>query len=64
MKTQNGSRSIVFSFFNLGAKWEWIVNVTPRPLYPGNDPVPFAQEAGWSPGPIWTVAENIFPNGV
>ena len=23
-------------------------------LYPGKDPVPIVQEAGWAPGPVWT----------
>ena len=23
-------------------------------LYPGKDPVPILQEAGWAPGPVWT----------
>ena len=25
-------------FFNLGAKWGWVVNATPRPLYPRDRP--------------------------
>jgi hypothetical protein len=24
----------LYSFFSLGARWEWLVNATPRPLYP------------------------------
>ena len=26
----------------------------PAALYPGKDPVPILQEAGWTPGPVWT----------
>jgi len=26
----------------------------PASLYPGKDPVPILQEAGWAPGPVWT----------
>jgi len=26
----------------------------PATLYPGKDPVPILQEAGWTPGPVWT----------
>jgi len=26
----------------------------PGPLYPGKDPVPIVQEAGWAPRPVWT----------
>ena len=34
----------------------------PWPLFaPGKDPVPVIQEAGWAPGPVWTVAENLAP---
>jgi len=31
---QRGSRGIALLFFHPGAKLEWVVNVTPRPLYP------------------------------
>jgi hypothetical protein len=34
MKAQRGSRGIALLFFNLGARWGWVVNSTPRPLYP------------------------------
>jgi hypothetical protein len=55
-KAQRGSRGIAYSFFNLGAtRWGWMVNATPRPLYPRErDPVPIVYEAGWAPGPVWT----------
>ena len=26
----------------------------PATLYPGKDPVPILEEAGWAPGPVWT----------
>jgi len=32
-KAQRGRRGIA-QFFNLGARWGWVVNATPRPLYP------------------------------
>jgi hypothetical protein len=31
IKAQRGSR-VLFFFFNFGARWGWVVNVTPRPL--------------------------------
>jgi len=38
------------------------VSVTPRSLFtPGKDQVSIVQEAGWAPGPVWTVAENLGP---
>ena len=37
-KAQKGSRGIRTLFFNLGARWEWVVNPTPRPLYPRERP--------------------------
>jgi hypothetical protein len=47
MKAQRGSRVIALFFFNLGARWGWVVNATLRPLYPRErDPVPIVQEAG------------------
>ena len=43
-KAKMGSRGIaqLYTFFNLGARWEWMVNVTPRPLYPSERDVIFA----------------------
>ena len=39
---------------------------TSRPgrFTPGKDPVPIVQEAGWAPGPVWTVAENLTRTGI
>jgi hypothetical protein len=34
MKAQRGEEVYPYYIFNLGAKWGWVVNVTPRPLYP------------------------------
>ena len=61
MKPQRASRETVLLFlFNLGARWRWAVNATPRSLYPRErDQVPVVQEARWVPGPVWTSAENI-----
>ena len=28
------------------------------------DPVPFVQEVGWDPRPVWTGAENLAPTGI
>jgi len=42
----------------------WVVNATPQLVYPGKNPVPNAQEAGWVPGPVWTGAENFGPTGI
>jgi hypothetical protein len=40
--------------------------LAPRPgrLTPGKDPVPIVQKAGWTPGPVWTAAENLAPTGI
>ena len=40
MKAQRGSQGIRL-LLNFGARWGWVVNDTPRPLYPRErDPVP------------------------
>jgi hypothetical protein len=31
---------------------------------PWKDPVPIVHEGGWAPGPVWTGAENLAPNGI
>ena len=41
----------------------WVVNATPQPLYPQERPGTHYIEAGWAPGPVRTVAENLAPNG-
>jgi hypothetical protein len=33
MQAQMGSRGIILLILNLGAKWELVVNATPRPIY-------------------------------
>jgi hypothetical protein len=43
----------------------WMVNAMPRPLYPWErDPVPIVWEAGWTPGSVWTGAENFDPKNI
>ena len=42
----------------------WVVSTTPRPPYPGKDPVPIVQEAAWAPGPVWTGTRNLSPTGI
>ena len=46
--------------------WNGGVGSTPRPgrFTPSKDPVPIVQEAGWTPGPVWTGAENLAPTGI
>ena len=36
----------LYSFFSLGARWRWVVNTTPRPLYPRESPGTHCTE-GW-----------------
>jgi hypothetical protein len=63
-RAQRGSRGIALLILNLGARRGWVVSTTPRPVYPGKDPVPIVQEAGWAPGPVWTCAKNLVPTGI
>jgi len=32
MKSQRKGQGIALSFFNLGVRWEWVVNATPQPI--------------------------------
>jgi hypothetical protein len=36
----------------------------PADLLPGKTRYPIVQEAGWAPGPVWTMAENLAPTGI
>jgi hypothetical protein len=54
-----------YCFCNLGNRWGWLFNATPRPLYPEEgDTVPTVKRAGWAPVRVWTNAENLAPNGI
>jgi hypothetical protein len=65
MKAQRGVEVYLYSFFNLGARWGWVVNATPWPLYPRErDPVPIIQEDVCAPGPVWTGAEYLASTGI
>ena len=60
-----GSSGIVLLFLDHGTRRGWGFSVTPRPLFtPEKDPVPIVQEAGWTPGPVWTGAENLAFTGI
>jgi hypothetical protein len=39
----------------------WVVNATPRLLYPRKRPDTHCR---WAPGPVWTGAENLTPTGI
>ena len=64
MKAQRGVQVQLYSSFNLGARWGWMVNTMPQPLNAGKDLVPIVQEAGWALGSIWTGAENLAPTRI
>jgi hypothetical protein len=53
---------LLYSFFNLGASWWWMVITRFDRFLPENDPVPISEEAGLTPGPVWTDAEKSRPN--
>ena len=36
----------------------------PATLTPEKDPLLIVKEAGWAPGPVWMVAENIVRTGI
>ena len=50
-EAEKGSKSIAVLILYLGARWGWVVNASPRPLYTrGGTSVSIVQEAGW----VWT----------
>ena len=65
MEAQSCSRLYVYSLFDLGFRWEWMVNTTNRPLYSREkDPVPTVQDAGWARGSVWSGAECVDLTGM
>ena len=56
---QRVGRGIGLLFHDRGTRRGCVVSSTPRPHFtPGKDPVPILQEAGWAPGPVWTVGKS------
>jgi hypothetical protein len=54
MKAQRGAEEYLYSFFNLGARWRWVVNATPL----GKTQYPLYRRLGgphsWS-GQVWKI---------
>jgi len=62
---QRVGRGIALLSLDHGTGRGWGVRVTLRPfLTPGKDAVLIVQEAGWTPGSVWTGAENLAPTGI
>ena len=47
MKAQTGEKTQLYSFFNPGATWRWVVNATPRALYPAGKRPGTHRRGGW-----------------
>ena len=61
---QRVGRGIALLFYDHGTRRGWVSSSTPRPyLTPGKGPVPIVQEAGWTPGPVWTGGKSR-PTGI
>ena len=41
----------------------WLASC-PNRITPGKDSIPFVQEAGWAPGPVWAGVENLASTGI
>ena len=56
---QRVGRGIALLFHDCGTRKGWVVSSTPRPHFSlEKDPVSILQEAGWAPGPVWTVGKS------
>ena len=56
MKAYGRSRRTALIILNFGTRWRWVVNITPRPLYPRQKPLQFTGEyEGCTPKPVWTI---------
>jgi hypothetical protein len=59
-RPRGGEKVQLYFYVNLGARWGWVVNATPWPLYSREEgPVSVVQKAGWIPDPVWTGARNV-----
>jgi len=60
-----GSRGIALLFLDHSIRRGEGVSVMPRPLFtPEKDAVLIVQEVEWTPGPVWTGAENLALTGI
>jgi hypothetical protein len=48
-KYQKFITNIALQFLEIGSRSNRLVNTTPQPLYPQENSVTIAQEAGWAP---------------
>jgi hypothetical protein len=66
IRTKHSTQSEHYiELLDLGTRRGWWVSVTSRsPSTPGKEPVPIVEEVGWTPGPIWTGAENLSLTGI
>jgi len=62
MKTYRGSRLWFYSFFNLSARWEWVVNATPQPFCSRERP--YYRRLGDSQGLSGRVRKISSPTGI
>ena len=63
--TWTSNTSVTLSLTSGLVRGGWVFKVTPGPLYTREkDRQPILQEAGWSPEPVWTAAENLAPNEI
>ena len=64
-KAQRGVEVWLYSFLNLGAIWVWVVNATPRSLYPwGKTRYPLYRGLGGPQGRSGQVRKISPPSGV
>ena len=59
---QRVGRGIALLFHDRSTRRWWVVSSTSRLHFtPGKDPVPIVQEAGWTPGLVWTGGKSRPP---
>ena len=59
-----GSRGIALLFLDHGARRGSGKRHAPAAIYPGKYMVPFVEETGWVPGPVWDGPENLACIGI
>ena len=61
---QNRLEVYLYSFFNLGARWGWVVNVTPQPFTPGMTRYAWYRRLGEPQGQSGRVRKISPPTGI
>jgi hypothetical protein len=64
MQIQRGGGGVASTYWQSGARTEWVVSTTLRPVFTRKDAVPIVQEAMLASRPVCVGMDNLNPTGL